>query len=147
MPNTLSSTEIFVTQELQLAAKTLLSEVPTPPSRFSFSLSIEGKTHPLAASLNQVLSGVLQTMANGGALRIERLPEELTSTVAAKMLGISRPTLMKMVASGDIPSYKVGSHTRVLTKDVLKLSEEKLQQQIHAFAELQKIMKDLEESE
>lgn len=39
--------------------------------------------------------------------------EQFTTTEAAKMLGISRPTLMKMIAAGEIESAKVASHNRI----------------------------------
>lgn len=39
--------------------------------------------------------------------------EQFTTTEAAKMLGISRATLMKLIDSGEIDSVKVASHHRV----------------------------------
>ena len=39
--------------------------------------------------------------------------EQFTTTEAAKMLGISRPTLMKLIDSGEIDSVKVASHHRI----------------------------------
>jgi len=39
--------------------------------------------------------------------------EQFTTTEAAKMLGISRTTLMKMIDSGEIDSVKVASHHRI----------------------------------
>lgn len=39
--------------------------------------------------------------------------EVFTTTEAATMLGISRPTLMKLVDSGEIDHVKVGTHHRI----------------------------------
>lgn len=49
---------------------------------------------------------------------VAAVPEELTSVEAAKMIGVSRPTLIKMARTGEIPSRMVGTHTRFLTEDV-----------------------------
>lgn len=40
------------------------------------------------------------------------------ATVVVRMLGISRPTLMKLVYDGAIPSHKVGSHTWLRSADL-----------------------------
>ena len=39
--------------------------------------------------------------------------ELFTTTEAATMLGLSRPTLMKLIAAGEIAHVKVGTHHRV----------------------------------
>lgn len=46
--------------------------------------------------------------------------ELFTTTEAATMLGLSRPTLMKYVESGEIAHVKVGTHHRVPAKAVLE---------------------------
>ena len=37
--------------------------------------------------------------------------------MAARRIGISRPTLMKAIRSGELPAFKVGSHFRIRTGD------------------------------
>jgi excisionase family DNA binding protein len=46
--------------------------------------------------------------------------ELFTTTEAATMLGLSRPTLMKLIASGEIAHVKVGTHHRVPAQAVLE---------------------------
>lgn len=46
--------------------------------------------------------------------------ELFTTTEAATMLGLSRPTLMKLIASGEIGHVKVGTHHRVPAEAVLE---------------------------
>lgn len=41
------------------------------------------------------------------------LKDLFTSTEAASMLGMSRPTLMKLVDSGEIDHVRVGTHRRI----------------------------------
>ena len=57
-------------------------------------------------------------LANDQEPSLVSVPQELTTTVAAKRLGISRPTLMKLIREGKIPAHKVRSHMRLLTTDV-----------------------------
>jgi excisionase family DNA binding protein len=46
--------------------------------------------------------------------------ELFTTTEAATMLGLSRPTLMKLIESGEIAHVKVGTHYRVPAQAVLE---------------------------
>ncbi len=51
---------------------------------------------------------------------IGRVPEALTSTVAADLLSVSRPTLMTWVRDGGIESFKAGMHTRFRRDEALR---------------------------
>ncbi|CCH75315.1 DNA binding domain protein, excisionase family [Nostocoides australiense Ben110] len=91
---------------------------------------------PLPPELAQVLESVLLTLARGGSLTIETMPDLLTTTQAAKLLGESRPTLIKRIESGELPSTMVGSHHRLRTNDVLALRRMRLEQRRAAALEL-----------
>ena len=58
---------------------------------------------------------VLELLEAEGATGAVVVPvrEQFTTTEAAKMLGISRTTLMKMIDAGEIDSVKVASHHRI----------------------------------
>ncbi|UNX56410.1 helix-turn-helix domain-containing protein [Georgenia sp. TF02-10] len=45
--------------------------------------------------------------------------EEFTTAKAASMLGVSRPTLMKLIASGELEHVKVGNHHPVPAQAIL----------------------------
>lgn len=47
------------------------------------------------------------------------IKEVFTTTEAATMLGLSRPTLMKLIESGEIDHVKVGTHHRVPAQAIL----------------------------
>ncbi|MGQ0624880.1 MAG: helix-turn-helix domain-containing protein [Sporichthyaceae bacterium] len=47
------------------------------------------------------------------------IKELFTTTEAATMLGLSRPTLMKLVGSGEIGHVKVGTHHRIPAEAIL----------------------------
>lgn len=46
--------------------------------------------------------------------------EQFTTTEAATMLGLSRPALMKLIASGEIAHVKVGTHHRIPARAILE---------------------------
>jgi len=48
-----------------------------------------------------------------------------TSTEAAQMLGMSRPTLMKLVDAGRIEHVRVGSHRRIPVQAILSYQRER----------------------
>lgn len=83
--------------------------------------SAEGEDVELPADLQQILLHTLASIAGDGEVTIGRMPEELTSTVAAELLGVSRPTLMKWARAGEIESFTVGSHTRFRRDEVLRV--------------------------
>ena len=82
-------------------------------------------------------------LAEGGTVTVGSMPKELTTTTAAEVLDISRPTLMKMIERGEIQAHKVGSHTRLRTADVMAAQQERVDRQMQSFNELRQIERDL----
>src|SRR5699024_4366571 len=83
----------------------------------------DGSVKELPASIQRMLLGALTSIAQQGSVTIGQLPESLTSTVAADLLGVSRPTLMKWVKEGRISSSKKGSLARFSRDEVLELRD------------------------
>ena len=83
-----------------------------------FSLSVSGMgSEQMGDALNQVISRVLRALAQGQSIDIQPVPRDLTTTVAAQRIGISRPMLMVAIRSGELPAHKVGSHFRIRPED------------------------------
>lgn len=94
-----------------------------------------GEEWPLTESTTNFLRQIV-TLAAQSRLTIEPLPKIITTTVAAQLLGTTRPTIRKWIEAGIIPAHKVGSHTKLRATDVLALQEKRSQQRREAFAEL-----------
>lgn len=106
----------------------------------------DGTEHVLPSHLQGVLLDTLKALADTGEVFIGNMPRELTTTVAAETLGVSRPTLMKWVKEGAIDSYKVGSHARFRREDVLALKEQQAKARQDAFSELRALDAELDET-
>lgn len=94
----------------------------------------QGLTIP--TELTSLLLHLLDSVGRGCTVTVGSIPSEITTTVAAGMLGISRPSLMKLVREGELPAHKVGSHTRLYSKDVPAYRRTRLERQRKAFDEL-----------
>lgn len=98
------------------------------PARQGASLVLRdaaGRDVELPFKVQDTLLRALAAIAETGSVSIAQMPDELTSTVAADLLGVSRPTLLKWTREGLIDSFKVGSHTRFHRADVLRLREQR----------------------
>lgn len=94
-----------------------------------------GRPVPLSRDIQRLISQVLTSVAQRGEVTISRVPEELTSTVAAELLGVSRPTLMKWAREGRVATHKRGTHTRFKREDVLQLKRQRAEERVKAFQE------------
>lgn len=90
--------------------------------------------------IGELVQRVLQSVARGDTITVSSVPDVLTTSTAAEMLGISRPTLMKLIAAGDLPAHKVGTHTRIHSADVFAFLRARQKRQQSAFDELRELL-------
>jgi excisionase family DNA binding protein len=79
-----------------------------------------GEEIVLPAQVFEALRDIVQLMAQGRAVTIAPVHQRLTTQEAADLLGISRPTLVKLLESGEIAFEQPGRHRRVRLVDVLE---------------------------
>lgn len=100
--------------QAQTEAKKLLGD----SNETAITLTVSGnESQEIGDALSQVIQQVLHALAQGQHIEIRATPQFLTTTMAARRIGISRPTLMKAIRSGELPAFKVGSHFRIRTGD------------------------------
>lgn len=105
--------------------------------------SSRGEELEVPAALRGLVGQVIAAVARGESVTIGALPKELSTSVAAEQLGISRPTLMKLIAAGELPAHKAGTHTRVLTADVAAFRRARLDEQQRALDEMRALEDEL----
>lgn len=74
---------------------------------------------PAPAPAVAALERVLEALAKGADVAVLPLDTEITTQEAADLLGISRPTLVKLIEAGHIPCRTLGAHRRLKAGDVL----------------------------
>lgn len=136
MPNTQLLQEETINQA-QTEAKKLLGD----SNETAVTLTVSGnESQEIGDALSQVIQQVLHALAQGQRIEIQTSPQYLTTTMAARRIGISRPTLMKAIRSGELPAFKVGSHFRIRTGDAEVFRKTLLEKTI---AQKEQALKDL----
>lgn len=140
----LAANDLVIEKEAHVESQQIL-ETTSDVDRIQFSIDLEDGRHlALSRSTSALLEAVLHVAAKGGKVTITTLPAEMTTSAAAALLGISRPTLMKLIRENKIFAHKVGSHTRVKTDDLVIFKAARNAKQRKVFSELRKISEVLD---
>ncbi|WP_432510163.1 helix-turn-helix domain-containing protein [Kineococcus sp. SYSU DK001] len=95
-----------------------LAELLAHPGELS--LKVGRRCVPVPAELAAALRETVAALAHGEAVTLTPHDALLTTQEAADVLGVSRPTLVRLLESGALPYTKPGTHRRVRLEDVLE---------------------------
>ena len=95
----------------------------TAPEPSPALIDADGNRLPLPAPVFAALVQVATAMARGQGVTVIPRSALLTTQEAADLLGISRPTLVRLLGEGRIPYEHHGRHRRVLLADLLNYQQ------------------------
>lgn len=94
-----------------------------------------GETVELPTELYRVIRQTAEALSRGLAVTVAPMAMTLTTQQAADVLGISRPTLIRLIEKGDIPHERIGSHRKVKLRDVLRYRDQRREEQYRTLEE------------
>jgi excisionase family DNA binding protein len=119
-----------------------------PESRTSLSIRIQSHDTdtliPIPATLFRMLMDLLTNMANGNAVTLVPSHAELTTQQAADLLNVSRPYLIRLLESNELPHRMVGTHRRVLFSDLMDYKRRIDAARLKTLEELAKLDQELD---
>lgn len=98
----------------------LAEAITTRPDRPAYLLGPDDSMLELPAEVYAALRAVVQSLNEGLAITVFPRQTVLTTQEAADLLGMSRPTLVKLLETKEIPFTTVGRHRRVALADLLE---------------------------
>jgi excisionase family DNA binding protein len=104
----------------------------------------DGTVLDLPGPVTKALAEILEAAADGERALVLRSPEELTTEQAAAVLGVSRPTVVRLVESGTLPARMVGTHRRLSLGNVLAHREASAKRRSEALEEMTREAEELE---
>jgi excisionase family DNA binding protein len=119
----------------------------TTGRRFFLSGADPGEQVEIPAEVHQVLQQVVEAMRQGLAVTVVPQTMVLTTQQAADLLGVSRPTLIKLLGDGQIPYERIGTHRRIQLRDLLTYRKERRAAQYAALEATSSPIDDEEDAE
>jgi excisionase family DNA binding protein len=97
----------------------------------------------IPADLLPTVIAFLELLARHGAVDIAPADTVIGTQDAARILNVSRPTLVQMLEEGVIPFHKAGTHRRLLLSDVTAYRDAQYERSIAAMREMAEIEREL----
>jgi len=113
------------------------STAPTSRPRLYLTVGDKDEVYELPEALSSVLSQVVGAMREGLAVTVKPQSQQLTTSQVAELLGVTRPTVVKLLEAGAIPYARVGTHRRVGLLDALRYRDARREHQYDFIAATQ----------
>lgn len=140
---------VLVSEALKAEAAAITAQLP-PDEGLDLSLVVRdgagdsSRGVPVPDDLAHFLRNIIDCVASSTAVTVTAFPEVVSTTLASKMLGISRPTLMKLIREGELSAVKVGTHTRLSSQDVLAFKDRRAAERAANFEEMRRLAEEVD---
>lgn len=144
-PETVAPTE----SEAQLARDAsrrlgkLLAAHPDTPFRLHVEPDDDAEEIAIPVTAFRLLNDILTQMAMGNAVTLIPVHAELTTQQAADLINVSRPFLIEQLQNGEIPFRQVGTHRRILFKDLMEYRQTMDRNRLQALEELSAVDQEM----
>lgn len=105
---------------------------PTSSDAGGMTINIED----LSVVAQNAIAEVLRIVENGGIPLVTGDKEFLTTSEAAQILNVTRPTIISWIDEGRLSSHLVGTHRRLITAEVHELRTQIRKRQLAALESL-----------
>ena len=106
-------------------------------------LVVNNQDIELSSAVTKILAKTLSYIAKGKTVVVTPEPTEFSSQQAADFLKVSRPFLVKLLETGEIPFRKVGKHRRVRFEDLISYKQRIDNQRLKVLEKLAKQAQEL----
>ena len=121
---------------------TQIDELLNHDAPTTFALLTGDEPIPLPDEVNAILTQVVGAMRAGKAITVTPQSQSLTTQQAADLLGMSRPTLIKLIDAGEIDCTRTSNRRMLLLDDVLQYRKARRDRQLAAIAATQAELED-----
>jgi excisionase family DNA binding protein len=121
----------------------VLAALSTSRAHAASLIGPDGERLDVPPEVFEILREVVEALAQGLAITIAPHQKILSTSEAADILGVSRPTLVRLLEAGEIPFEQPGRHRRVRLADVLAYHERSRR---HRGAGLDQMVADAEDA-
>jgi len=94
----------------------------------------EGDEVELPEEVYRALLQVVEALSAGRAVSVAPRSKVMTTQQAADLLGVSRPTVVRLIDSGELPAQRPGTRRQVLLSDVLEYRKKRRKAQYDMLA-------------
>lgn len=130
------------TPELAMATQRFLQAIPHPeesgPRIRGLSEETEGVTVTIPRGLYDKVVELMSHVASGRAVTVVPIHAELTTQEAAEFLNVSRPYVIKLIETSQIPHVMVGTHRRIRFEALVAFKQEQRRRSLEALDALTK---------
>lgn len=119
-----SRTDRRMASQSLLQLKEFTDKLPTnSDAGISIKVQDTGDIINIPRKALSLLINILSKMSQGKSISVLSSDSELSTQQAADILNVSRPHIIKLLENNTIPYRKVGSHRRVLLRDLVEYEQ------------------------